>query len=714
LVNHDEKLIGRIWCDRYELLELIGKGGMGTVFKARQIKIDREVALKVIHRKLTHDEKSVQRFEKEALASSKLHHPNNIRVYDYGKSDDERLFIAMEFLRGQTLGDLISHEGPLDPSRVVHISRQIGKSLAEANQVGLVHRDLKPENIFICDIHGEPDFVKVLDYGIAKAVGGEGEHANLTQTGFICGTPRYISPEQALGQPVDGRSDLYAMAVLMYEMLTGRPPFMGENPISIVMMHVYDDPPPLVGMERYGLLGKRLTRLVGHMLEKNPNRRPPSAESVIRFLDGRIDETELVGRAVSDPIPVLGAAEVHSTANATSAPPIPAFNQVSTTSPEKTDPSAAPIVPEETTNRGLAGPVAGIVANSDDSTMMVPAVFGTPKTQSDVATAFTEQPSALRPEAAVSDTAPSADVPSVLSGISADETTQLPAEQLQEAVDLLKKRRSNPKGLVRRRPSSSLNLKGVKRQNPPTPTPSGSTGLNLRTLPPTPQTPTPPFWALATMGVAIAVISVSLAALVFGNQNKNSDQVHTDRQGADAQKEQKERTPSQPAASAVDPQKVEKTPVSAAIATPKPASQPVVEEVVPPEPTTAGSLVGEQLAALEILKSENEKADEHAKAALEAAPEPVQQARPVIPKVKVDEPKVEVPEKKVAEPAPKSEVIPKALPVPKPKVSDTPKPVKKAPKDKVVAKPKEVPVKKPAPTPPVKKKKRLKPRGWTF
>ena len=396
MVSHDEQLIGRIWCDRYEILDLVGKGGMGTVFKARQIKIDREVALKVIHRKLTHDEKSVQRFEKEALASSKLHHPNNIRVYDYGKSDDERLFIAMEFLRGQTLGDLISQEGPLNPARVVHIARQIGKSLAEANQVGLVHRDLKPENIFICDIHGEPDFVKVLDYGIAKAVGGEGEHANLTQTGFICGTPRYISPEQALGQPVDGRSDLYAMAVLMYEMLTGRPPFMGENPISIVMMHVYDDPPPLVGMDKYGLLGKRLTRLVGHMLEKNPNRRPPSAEQVIQFLDGRIDEIELVGRAVPDPIPVLGAAEVHAAGSlvAAPAPPsVPVAGKASIGNADDTNPSAPPVEAEATTSSGLPGPVAGLdTAQNEDSTLMVPTFVDDPDTQSEVATAFTEKP----------------------------------------------------------------------------------------------------------------------------------------------------------------------------------------------------------------------------------------------------------------------------------------------------------------------------------
>ena len=683
---------------------------MGTVFKARQIKIDREVALKVIHRKLTHDEKSVQRFEKEALASSKLHHPNNIRVYDYGKSDDERLFIAMEFLRGQTLGDLISQEGPLDPSRVVHIARQIGKSLAEANQVGLVHRDLKPENIFICDIHGEPDFVKVLDYGIAKAVGGEGEHANLTQTGFICGTPRYISPEQALGQPVDGRSDLYAMAVLMYEMLTGRPPFMGENPISIVMMHVYDDPPPLVGMERYGLLGKRLTRLVGHMLEKNPNRRPPSAEKVIQFLDGRIDETELVGRPVVDPIPVLGAAEVHSTSAASSAAPLPSFSEASGQAPsvpEQTNPNSAPVKAEATTNRGLAGPVAGLDASSsDDSTMMVPAMFDDSNTQSDVATAFTEQPEALRDtqrdvkDATEADTAVGSEA-SILSGINADETTQLPAEQIQEAVDLLKNRRSNPKGLVRRRPSSTLNFKGIKRQGPHTPTPSGSTGLNLRTLPPPPQGPRPPVWALGLMGVAIAVISGSVAILVVSGDKNNggSEQVKVDSEAPVTPKKRArlktQEKRNQPAAKKVEEKALE-APRSPAVVSPEPIVKPV-EEAPVTEVVTAGRLVGKELAALDIVLPPEPAAKDPA-----PTPEPPSATPPVVVNTRPPKPVVK------SSPKPAPTVKAKA---PSPVVA-TPKP-KKKPK---AAKPVTKPVKKVTNKVPKKKKpkKRPNPRGWTF
>ena len=292
-----DELIGKVWGERYEIQEFVGRGGMGSVFKARHLQMDRTVALKVIHRRLTQDEKQVRRFEQEARTSSKLNHPNSIRVYDYGTGDDGRLFMAMEFLHGDTLGQTISTQGPLPPNRVAHISRQIFKSLAEAHQLGLVHRDLKPENIVICEIYGEQDFVKVLDFGIAKAIGHGSDQASLTQTGFICGTPRYLSPEQALGQDVDGRADLYSVGVLMYEMLTGRPPFVGENPISIVMKHVHDDPPPLTGLERYGEQGRRLTWLVESLLKKTPNRRPSPGERIVAFLDGRIDEAELMGRS---------------------------------------------------------------------------------------------------------------------------------------------------------------------------------------------------------------------------------------------------------------------------------------------------------------------------------------------------------------------------------------------------------------------------------
>jgi serine/threonine protein kinase len=294
LATRDEKvLLGTVWCERYQILEVVGRGGMGTVYKARHLQIGREVALKVIHRRLCSDEKQVQRFEAEARTSSLLSHPNSIRVFDYGTSADGRLFMAMELLNGQTLQALLAKEGKLDAQRAAHIARQVLKALGEAHEKGLVHRDLKPENIFVCDVHGERDFVKVLDFGIAKAVGFDKDQAHLTQTGFICGTPRYISPEQALGHQVDGRTDLYAVGVLLYEMLSGRPPFLGDSPISIVMGHVYDDPPPVTEVDTTSHLARRLLALLEAAMRKSPPSRPASAEWMIACLDGKADIASL-------------------------------------------------------------------------------------------------------------------------------------------------------------------------------------------------------------------------------------------------------------------------------------------------------------------------------------------------------------------------------------------------------------------------------------
>ncbi len=501
----DQELLGKVWGDRYEILELIGRGGMGTVFKARQLQINREVALKVIHRKLTQDEKQVMRFEREAMASSRLNHPNNIRVYDYGKGNDGRLFIAMEYLRGQTLADLIADQGALPAERVVHILRQLLKALAEAHQLSLVHRDLKPENIFLTEVYGEKDFVKVLDFGIAKSLTGEKESADLTQTGFICGTPRYISPEQALGQPVDARADLYAVAVLAYEMLTGRPPFLGENPISIVMKHVYDDPPPLTGMERYGDLGRRLTGLVAALLEKNPARRPDSAERILLFLDGKLDLPELLGREPSaDGLPNTGKLPPTNPSGASAPPPLPP---------------------------GAEGGEATAILS--DIAALVPGNGG-------VETAVMQRPESLRSFAEASQEVPAPPDPSPASevvdaevppegatmmldaaGLPEEEsppegaTSMMSQEELGSALKEYERRKKRQgTGLVRRPPT------GIVRR-PPTgaflPMGAPSTGPALQPMPPRSG---PPTWALVASGVAISVIILSLVVYFMANRDK--------------------------------------------------------------------------------------------------------------------------------------------------------------------------------------------------
>lgn len=281
-----EALIGRVFDGRYRIERVLGRGGMGVVYVAEQLSMAKQVALKVLPRHLSEDPSQVQRFNHEALASSHLRHPHTIRVFDYGKSEDGHLYIAMELLEGEVLSRIIRRERGLPAERVVHIARQVVKSIGEAHQAGLVHRDLKPDNIFLCDFFGEKDYVKVLDFGIAKFTegGGGGDQAH-TATGFIAGTPLYIAPEQALGEPVAPRSDLYALGAILYECLVGSPPFRADTPIAIVMKQIHEAPPPLRSVKADVQVPPDLEALVFQLLRKRPADRPATAEEVGAVLD---------------------------------------------------------------------------------------------------------------------------------------------------------------------------------------------------------------------------------------------------------------------------------------------------------------------------------------------------------------------------------------------------------------------------------------------
>jgi serine/threonine-protein kinase len=276
-------LVGKTFSDRYELLELVGQGGMGAVYRAIDKQMsDRIVAVKVLAPALVSDEKQVLRFEQEARAASRLRHPNTISVLDFGRSDEGHIFMVIEFLTGETLTATL-RRGRLEPSRAVYIMRQVCKSLAEAHALNIVHRDLKPDNIFVCEIYGEKDFVKVIDFGIAKFI--EDEHAELTQAGKMFGTPRYLSPEQAQGLKLDNRSDLYSLGVILFEMLTGKPPFVADEPIAVAIKHVQAQPPRLADVRDDLALPEAFEALVARLLEKQPEARFQAAEEVVVALD---------------------------------------------------------------------------------------------------------------------------------------------------------------------------------------------------------------------------------------------------------------------------------------------------------------------------------------------------------------------------------------------------------------------------------------------
>ncbi|HEX6241706.1 MAG TPA: serine/threonine-protein kinase, partial [Polyangiales bacterium] len=205
---------------RFDVIEKLGEGAMGQVYRARQVAVGRMVALKLIHVDAVRSTETAARFQREMKLTARIEHANTVRVYDFGTWQGQ-LYLAMELLRGKTLRDELATAGRFPLARIVHIARQVLRALAAAHSEGIVHRDLKPENIMLLDQYGERDLVKVLDFGIAKSF-DEPEEVRMTGAGAIIGTPAYMSPEQAMGQRVDPRSDLYSLGIMLFEMASGR------------------------------------------------------------------------------------------------------------------------------------------------------------------------------------------------------------------------------------------------------------------------------------------------------------------------------------------------------------------------------------------------------------------------------------------------------------------------------------------------------------
>jgi serine/threonine-protein kinase len=233
----EDRFVGKSLPGGYHILDLISVGGMGRVYRAQQSALGRTVAVKIIHPHLLSDENSALRFMTEARAASQLNHPNSVAVFDFGRTDDGQPYLVMEFLRGKDLARVAYEEGPLPFSRIVDVLRQVLAALGEAHDLGIVHRDLKPENVILEPLRRGGDFVKVVDFGLAK-LRADTQGPGVTSPGIVCGTPDYMAPEQGRGDPIDGRSDLYAVGVILFQLLTGRLPFEAESPTQVVMMHL--------------------------------------------------------------------------------------------------------------------------------------------------------------------------------------------------------------------------------------------------------------------------------------------------------------------------------------------------------------------------------------------------------------------------------------------------------------------------------------------
>jgi|GEM_PF-722672 len=276
-------LLGTLFQDRYRIDAVLGSGGMGSVYRATQVRVGRQVALKVINADLAYDLAVVARFQREGRAIATLIHPNIVQVYDFGQTDDGELFMAMELVQGRTLADVIREEAPIEPGRVVQIGAQFFDALAEAHEHGVIHRDLKPENIFITETGRRRDVVKILDFGVAKIVNEPKSESMVTARGAILGSPKYMAPEQARGKGVTGHADLYAAGGILYEALTGRAVFNEPSPADYLVAHSVKMPsaPTVNGRELRG----PLVDLIMKCLEKKPWNRPDGAGRALEAIE---------------------------------------------------------------------------------------------------------------------------------------------------------------------------------------------------------------------------------------------------------------------------------------------------------------------------------------------------------------------------------------------------------------------------------------------
>jgi serine/threonine-protein kinase len=286
-----DPLLNRVFDEKYRLNERLGGGGMGTVYRATHLLIDRPVAIKVLSQRFVGDETAQQRFRREARAAGRMQHPNAVSVTDFGTTADGYLYIVMEMLEGHTLRDALMREGPFDVARAVSIMLQTSAAVAAAHDAGLIHRDLKPGNILIAQRPDTLAVVKVLDFGVAKFAVEEqadDDYQTLTQVGALIGTPRYMSPEQCSGSgPATPASDVYSLGIILYEMLSGAPPFNAETPLAIVFRQVSEPPPPLPAS-----VPEKLRAIVERALAKDPAKRFANAEE---FRQALLSAAEALG-----------------------------------------------------------------------------------------------------------------------------------------------------------------------------------------------------------------------------------------------------------------------------------------------------------------------------------------------------------------------------------------------------------------------------------
>ncbi len=291
--------VGQLVDDRYRIVRVLGQGGMGAVYVAEQVALAREVALKVLQHGLAHDPASARRFEREARAASSIRHPNVVEIFDFGKLSSGCFYYVMERLEGEDLSHRLARKGRLTWPRARQLLLQLVRALAAAHEQGIIHRDIKPSNCFVVKStrRNDPETVKLLDFGIVKTLAESSETAALTAANDVIGTPSYMAPEQAMGGTIDGRTDIYALGVVMYQLLTGQVPFTASTGVQILVLHTQKDPPPPRELEPSIL--PAVEGIILRALAKDPNARFQSMEQFEQALEEveRDDERPVVARS---------------------------------------------------------------------------------------------------------------------------------------------------------------------------------------------------------------------------------------------------------------------------------------------------------------------------------------------------------------------------------------------------------------------------------
>ena len=287
-------MTGKIIGDKYEILEVIGGGGMGMIYKARHTLMKRIVAIKMMHPQYVSSAGNLQRFQLEAQAASALSHPNILTVYDFGLTPEGAPYLVMDFLEGTNLAEVLDQQGFLAPSRALHIFSQAAAGLAHAHSKGVIHRDLKPGNLMLVTVENDTDFVKIVDFGIAKLTMPDGEAANLTRTGEVFGSPLYMSPEQCRGMTMDSRSDIYSLGCVMYRALSGSSPFVGQDPMQCMYKHVNEMPPAIFDINPDSEVPAAVEEVVLRCLAKEPEKRFQTMLELKEALDQAVNAPNTV------------------------------------------------------------------------------------------------------------------------------------------------------------------------------------------------------------------------------------------------------------------------------------------------------------------------------------------------------------------------------------------------------------------------------------